>query len=207
MLTSGIKRGFDEEKLKAVKDPKVGKDDGGYYIYTTNENVKVYFNDFYTFLENTEKRAQRELNTLREKIDECPQENEETLSYLRAKKVIIEQLLLNIHRYYSDSANLSSIMSPWCFGTVVLEKIEIYKDKLSKGQVHDPNIPQYPFFVLRYIDEIYKVVLLDIFEFPEKAFSMRWQYTELLKRYSKVLSNVTSNLQSVLMMIKNTGGI
>ena len=207
MLSSGIKRGFTEERLKGIKDPKVSKDEGGYYIHTTNENVKVYFDTYYTFLEKTEAKAQNALADIRSKIGECTEDYEETLSYLRAKKIIIEQLLLNIHRYYSDSSNLSAIMSPWCFGTVVLEKIEIYKDKLSKGQVHDPNIPNYPFFVLRYIDEIYKTVLLDIFEFPDKAFSMRWQYTELLKRYSKVLSNVTSNLQSVLTMIKNSGGI
>ncbi|MCP4632728.1 MAG: hypothetical protein GY855_07355 [candidate division Zixibacteria bacterium] len=203
---SGIKRGFSEEKLKKIKDVKVGTDDGGYYIYTTNENAKVYFNDYYEFLQQTENRTQKELLNLREKINDCPEDHEETLAFLRAKKIVIEQLLLNIHRYYSDSTNLSAIMSPWCFGTVVLEKIEIYKDKLSKGQVHDSNIPEYPFFVLRYIDEIYKTTLLSIFNFPEKAFSMRWQYTELLKRYSKVLSNVTSSLSNVITMIKNSGG-
>ncbi|MBD3234412.1 MAG: hypothetical protein GF315_11870 [candidate division Zixibacteria bacterium] len=207
MLTSGIKPGFGEEKLKNIKDPKVGKDDRGYYIYTANENVKVYFGDFYEFLEKTEEKAQKEFTALRKKVAECPEENEETLAYLRAKKIIVEQLLLHISKAYSDSLNLSSVMSPWCFGTVVLEKIEIYKDKISKGQVHDPNIPEYPFFVLRYIDEIYKSVLLDLFEFPSKAFSMRWQYTELLKKYSKVLSNITTSLQNVVMMIKSGGGI
>ena len=207
MLTNGIRRGLPEDKLKSVKDPKIGKDERGSYIYTTNENVKIYFDDYYEFLERTEAKAQRELAGLRQKIAECPDSHEETLAYLRAKKVVIDQPLSNITKYYSDSTNLSAIMSPWCFGTVVLEKIEIYKDKLSKGQIHDPNIPDYPFFVLRYIDEIYKAVLLDIFDFPEKAFSMRWQYTELLKRYSKALSNITTSLQNVVMMIKNTGGL
>ncbi len=207
MLTNGIKPGFSDDKLKKIKDPKIGRDDSGYYIYTTNENVKVYFGDYYGFLEKTEIKAQKALADLRKKIKECPVDYEETLSYLRAKKIIVEQLLLNIYKYYSDSVNLSAIMSPWCFGTVVLEKIEIYKDKLSKGQIHDPNIPDYPYFVLRYIDEIYKAVLLEIFEFPDKAFSMRWQYTELLKRYSKVLSNINMSLQSVVMMLKNSGGI
>jgi hypothetical protein len=96
-------------------------------------------------------------------------------------------------------------MTPWCFGTVVLEKIEIYRDRISKGLVQDANIPEYPFYVLQYIDEIYKKTLLELLKFPEKALSMRWQYSELLKRYSKVLSNVTNSLQSVLTMIKSYG--
>jgi hypothetical protein len=76
---------------------------------------------------------------------------------------------------------------------------------VAKGQIQDANIPEYPFYVLQYIDEIYKKTLLELFKFPEKALSMRWQYSELLKRYSKVLSNVTSSLQSVLTMIKSYG--
>jgi hypothetical protein len=55
------------------------------------------------------------------------------------------------------------------------------------------------------LDEIYKKTLLDLFEFPEKAFSIRWQYSELLKRYSKILSNVSGALQSILFMVKNYG--
>jgi hypothetical protein len=44
-----------------------------------------------------------------------------------------------------------------------------------------------------------------LFDFPEKAFSMRWQYTELLKRYSQVLTNVTSSLENVLELVKKYG--
>ncbi len=66
-------------------------------------------------------------------------------------------------------------------------------------------MPDYPYYVIRYIDEIYKSVLLELFDFPEKAFEMRWQYSELLKRYSKILTNITTSLHSVLGMIKNYG--
>ena len=205
MLTNGLEKGFTEYNLPLIKNPKVGRDKVGWYIYTFSENAKVYFDDFYRFLEGTEVKALREIKDLEKKIGESPDSNQESLAYYRARKIIIEQALKHLYVCYADSKNLSSIMTPWCFGTVVLEKIEIYRDKISKGQVQDKNIPEYPFYVLQYIDEIYKKTLLELFNFPEKALSMRWQYSELLKRYSKVLSNVTSSLQSVLTMIKSQG--
>jgi hypothetical protein len=205
MLTNGLEKGFTEYNLPLIKNPKVGRDKVGWYIYTFSENARVYFDDFYRFLENTEVKALREIKDLEKKIGESPDSNQESLAYYRARKIIIEQALKHLYLCYSDSKNLSSIMTPWCFGTVVLEKIEIYRDKISKGQVQDKNIPEYPFYVLQYIDEIYKKSLLELFNFPEKALSMRWQYSELLKRYSKVLSNVTSSLQSVLTIIKSQG--
>jgi len=205
MLTNGLEKGFNDESLKRIKDSRIGKDDGGYFIFTSSENIKVYISLYYKFLERTERSALADLAEIKGKIDSTPEENEETLAYYRAKSIVLEQLLKILYQYYADSNNTSSLMTPWCFGTVVLEKIEIYRDKISKGLVHDRNIPEYPFYVLQYIDEIYKKELLEIFEFPEKAFSMRWQYTELLKRYSKVLSDVTNSLQNVLQMIKSSG--
>ena len=54
MLTNGLERGFTEYNLPLIKNPKVGRDKVGWYIYTFSENAKVYFDDFYKFLENTE---------------------------------------------------------------------------------------------------------------------------------------------------------
>jgi len=205
MLSNKMEKGFTPEILKKIKDPRIGRDEGGHYIFTSSENIKVYIDLYYKFLDKTEARALAEYEIVCRKCDETPEEHEETKAFYRAKKLIIEQLLKYLYKCYADCANTSSLMTPWCFGTVVLEKIEIYRDRISKGQVHDDNIPKYPFYVLQYIDEIYKKTLLEIFEFPEKAFSMRWQYTELLKRYSKVLSDVTNSLQNVLTMIKSYG--
>ncbi len=205
MLANGLERGFTERNLPLTKNSKVGRDKLGWYTYTTSENVKVYFDDFYSFLEITEATCLKELKQLNDKIESIPEEQEETLAYLRARKIIVERLLKHLFICYTDSKNLSAIMTPWCFGTVVLEKIEIYRDRISKGLVQDANISEYPFYVLQYIDEIYKKTLLELLKFPEKALSMRWQYSELLKRYSKVLSNVTHSLQSVLTMIKSYG--
>jgi hypothetical protein len=206
MLSNGLDRGFNEQNLALIKNPKVGKDKLGWYLYTLSENAKVYFDTFYSFLEEAEIRAVKDLKGLENKINSTSGDNEETLAFYRAKKIILERTLKYLYLCYSDSKNLSSVTTTWCFGTVCLEKIEIYRDRISKGQVQDKNIPEYPFYVLQYIDEITKKVLLELFSFPEKALSMRWQYSELLKRYSKVLSNVTSSLQSVLTMIKSHGG-
>jgi len=205
MLLDGTRRGFTPERLRDYQEPRVKCDRGGYYLYTINENVKVYFEDYYRFLEKTELAAQKEQDRLLECIAETPKSREETLSYYRGRKLVVDLLLRTLRSFYGDGTNLGVIMSPWCFGTVTLEKLEIYRDQVSKGEIRDPNVPEYPYFVMRYVNEIHRNCLLELFDFPEKAFSMRWQYTELLKRYSQVLTNVTSSLENVLELVKKYG--
>lgn len=205
MLDNKFKRGFHREKLESVNEPKVHKDTGGYFIYTLSENVKVYFDDYYSFLENVYERSSRELETIESKLSQINNDYTETLSFYRAKKIVVELIRRTILSFYTDGSNFGVIMTPWCFGTVVLEKTELYRERLAKGDIQDSNIPEYPYYVIKYMDEIYKKALLDIFDFPTDAFKMRWQYSELLKRYSKVLSNITSSLNSVLLMVKNYG--
>jgi hypothetical protein len=69
MLTNGLERGFTERNLPLTKNPKVGRDKIGWYIYTASENVQVYFDDFYHFLEITEANCFRELKQLNAKIE------------------------------------------------------------------------------------------------------------------------------------------
>ncbi|MBI5868419.1 MAG: hypothetical protein HZB43_09055 [candidate division Zixibacteria bacterium] len=144
-----------------------------------------------------------ELVRLRNAIDTCPPTHAETLSYYRARRIIVELLYKNIRSFYSDRQNLGVIMTPWCFGTVILEKVEMYRDRVARGEVSHPDVGDYPYDVIRYMDEIHTRVLMEIFEFPPKAFSMRWQYRELIKRYSDVLSNVTTSLQNILHLVKS----
>ena len=205
MIEGRFHRGFSPERLAASKEPKVRKDDKGYFIMSLSEKSKVYFDDYYKFLEKTYAKARAERSHLNEKLFTTPTENIETLSYYRARGVIVDILIKTIIRFYTDGANLGIIMTPWCFGTVMLEKIEVYRNRISKGEVEDSNIPEYPYYVIRYIDETYKTTLLEMFDFPEKAFQMRWQYSELLKRYSRILNDITSSLNSVLVTIKNYG--
>ena len=205
MLDGRYQRGFSSTRLASTQEPKVRKDDRGYFIMSLSENTKVYFEDFYKFLEMTYAKAQAESSSLTEKLQQTPLEKTETLSYYRAKGVVVDLLLRTIIKFYTDGANLGVVMTPWCFGTVLLEKVEVYRDRLSKGEVRDRNIPEYPYYVIKYMDEIYKATLLELFDFPQKAFQMRWQYSELLKRYSKILTEITSSLQSVLMTIRNYG--
>ena len=203
MLDGRYQRGFSQERLASTHDPKIRNDEHGYYIMSLSENSKVYFDDFYHFLELTYENANQEKALLSEKLMTTTTEFNESIAYYRAKSVIIDLLLKNIRRFYTDGANLGIIMTPWCFGTVMLEKIEVYRERISKGDVQDANIPDYPYYVVKYIDEIYKIVLLELFDFPEKAFQMRWQYSELLNKYSKILTNITSSLNSVMSTIKN----
>ncbi len=205
MLENKFKRGFSEERLEAIPEPKVRRDARGFFILTLSENAKVYFEDYYRFLERTYDRALVERDRMIALIEAADPTATETLAYYRAQAVICDLLLRTVRRFYTDGSNFGVVMTPWCFGTVVLEKVEVYRDRLAKGEVHDPLISEYPFFVIRYIDEIYKKSLLDLFDFPEKAFQMRWQYAELLKRYSGMLSDITTRLQAVLTQVKQFG--
>ncbi len=204
-LSIGIKRGFSDEKLKKFKEPLVKKDERGYYIFTINESLKVYFEDFYVFLEGLERRCLSELRNIREKTDNCDSRCEESKAYFCARKIIVEVVLKNVYGYYGDDSTLGVIMSSWCFGTVVLEKVENYKERLSRGELLDVNLPEYPYLVLRYVDEIYRKTLVELFEFPPEAFSVKWQYTEPLKRYAKILSDITANLANILMLVQENG--
>jgi len=201
-LSIGIKRGFSDQTLNKLREPKVKKDEAGYYIYTVNENAKVYFEDFYAFLEEVERRCMSELRSLKEKVENCDPKCEETRAFYCARKIIVEVVLKNVYGYYGDDSTFAVIMTPWCFGTVVLEKVENYKERLSRGELPDVNLPEYSYFVLRYIDEIYKKTLLELLELPSEAFSIRWQYTQLLKRFSQVFSNVYANLANIFELVK-----
>lgn len=205
MIEGRYRRGFSTARLAAMQDPRVRKDHKGHYIMSLSENTKVYFEDFYTFLERTYRKASAEKSHLSEKLINTPTERCETIAFYRARSVVVDMLLKTIRRFYTDGASFGVVMTPWCFGTVMLEKIEVYRDRISKGEVQDPNIPDYPYYVVKYVDEIHKSVLLELFDFPEKAFQMRWQYSELLKRYSGILSDISTSLQSVLNTIRNHG--
>lgn len=205
MLDGKYKRGFSQQRIAELNDPRIRTDERGQYIMSLSENTKVYLDDFYGFLERTYDKAMSERILMDSKIAATDPTQAETISYYRARGVIVDLLMKTIVRFYTDGGTFGVIMTPWCFGTVVLEKIEVYRERLSKGEVSDSNIPEYPYYVIRYIDEIYRATLLELFDFPEKAFQMRWQYSELLKRYSSILSNITSSLQSVLLQIKAYG--
>ena len=191
MLDGRFQRGFSNERLASTTEPKVRKDEGGFYIMTLSENTKVYFEDFYGFLERVYNKTSYERQSLHAKIAATSVERTETLSYYRARGIVLDQLMKGIMRFYTDGSTFGVVMTPWCFGTVMLEKIEAYRERLSKGDIHDPNIPEYPYYVIQYLDEIGRAALLELFEFPDQAFQMRWQYSVLLKKYSSILTSIT----------------
>ncbi len=198
-------RGFSPKRLANQSEPKVKKDERGYYILTLSENLKVYFEDYYQFLEMLAARCVAELERVRAAREACTEDQCESLSYYRARRIIVEVLLKNIRSFYTDRHNLGVIMTPWCFGTVILEKVEMLRDRISRGDATHPDLGEYAYDVVRYMDEIHGRVLMDIFDFPPKAFAMRWQYTELIRRYSDVLGNVATTLQNILNLVKSYG--
>lgn len=200
-----LERGFPTSRLENQREPKVKHDERGYYIMTLSENIKVYFEDYYQFLEIIAARCQANLTQIEESFASTPADHTESLAYFRARRLVVDLVHRNVRSFYSDRHNLGVIMTPWCFGTVILEKVELLRDRISRGEVANADVGDFPYDVVRYIDEIKTGVLMDIFEFPPKAFAMRWQYTELIKRYSTALSNVTTSLQSILELMKNYG--
>ena len=205
MLTNGMKRGFPKERLKKIKEPKVHNDEGGYYIFTINENAKVYFEDFYTFLEKAEKRCLEEKKRIQEKMTECDPQKMETLSYYRARKLLVDLILKNVYGFYEDSDSFAVIMSSWCFGTVILEKIENFKELIAKGEIDSPEISENPYFILKYMDEIFKKTLMEMLDLPVEALKVKWQYTDLLKRYSRLLAGIVTTLETILTWVQAQG--
>ena len=203
MLDNKFEKGFTKNRLESMIEPRVKKDERGFYLLTLSENVPVYFDDFYRFLAQVYYKCVSQMEEIERKIEETPQENAETLSFYRARMIIVNIVKKNALTFYMDSSNFGVIMTPWCFGTVVLEKTEMYRDRIARGDTNDSNIPDFPYDVIRYLDEITKTTLLELFKFPENAFQMRWQYSELVRRYTKVLGNITDSLQSVLLKIRN----
>ena len=71
ILSIGRKRGFPNERLRNIKETKEQKDERGYYIYTVNEGAKVYFEDFYTFMEGLEGGCVSELISITGEMESC----------------------------------------------------------------------------------------------------------------------------------------
>ena len=79
MLDSKYQRGFSQERLTAMKEPKVRQDEHGYFIMSLSENSKVYFEDYYLFLRMVYTRAKAEKEVIQHKIKMTSPKAEETL--------------------------------------------------------------------------------------------------------------------------------
>ncbi|MFQ5608578.1 MAG: hypothetical protein ACE5GA_11585, partial [Candidatus Zixiibacteriota bacterium] len=105
MLEGKFQRGFTIERLSATIEPRVRQDEGGYYLETLSEHVKVYFEDYYTFLEQVYDRCDREVESLREKLAETSADNAETLAYYRARMIIVGVVRKAALNFYMDGSN------------------------------------------------------------------------------------------------------
>ena len=114
MLDQKFERGFPQERLERFSEPKIKKDDKGFYIMTLSENVKVYIEDFYVFLEELWDRVRSRLEDTDRKLSDTDSTLEETTSFYRSQRIIFNILLRTIKSFYTDGSNLGVIMSPWC---------------------------------------------------------------------------------------------
>ena len=110
MLDGKFQRGFSNERLASTTEPKVRKDESGFYIMTLSENSKVYFEDFYSFLERVYNKASYERQALYAKIADTPVDRAETLSFYRARGIILDQLMKGIMRFYTDGSTFVVII-------------------------------------------------------------------------------------------------
>ncbi len=92
MLDGKFQRGFSIERLAASHEPKVRKDDHGYYIMSLSENCKVNFEDYYGFLRQTYDKAKRDRDATRAKLARTSSEHGETIAFYRARLVVIDLL-------------------------------------------------------------------------------------------------------------------
>ena len=184
MLTTGKERGLTKDKLATIfQNNIIAKDNNGFFLYTINENKKVYFEQFYRFLEKVEKKCQQELNTVREELDEVDKPGEEKRAYLLAKQAILIILLDRIEFHYTDKTNLESIVSEWCFGTMVYEIVRDVDALFEYNFTFEIDFGKKPALVTDKIEQICRKTLLDIFKFPDRAFDNMWQYMDLVNRF------------------------
>ena len=85
MLDGRYQRGFSPERLASTSEPKVRKDDKEYFIMSVSENSKVYFDDYYGFLEATYTKTKAQLQCLNKKLDNMGGQKTETIAYNTAQ--------------------------------------------------------------------------------------------------------------------------
>ncbi len=172
------RRGFPLSKLERLYNNNViHYDSGGYYLF--QETYKIYFNDFYRFLEYVESRAMRKLNLINQKLALPFIFSKEAEMQLIARKIILDIFFNLLYMHYEEGNNLNLIMPEWCFGTLVLETVINIEVLVKDGEYEIINTPE-P--VLEIVPEIGKDFLLDIFEFPEEAFMEMWHHNILDRR-------------------------
>ena len=205
MLDGLYDKGFKPET--GTSDFRIQKDEKGYFVNSLSENTPVYLDAFYEFLEKAYITSMKDVEVCREKLTHMDEQAApELCGYLRARIVIQKLVIKTIVRFYAERQHIGVVMSPWCFGTVVLEKVEVHIERLRKGDIEDSDMSAYPYYALKYIEEAYKKILLETFELPPEAFAMRWQYAQMLKKYADILEDIKTSMTNVVNQVKNLGG-
>ena len=80
MIDNKYQRGFTSERLTLIREPKVKKDDRGFYLMSLSEDTKVYFDDFYSFLESTYQRACADNDAIEKRLTTIDASSFETIA-------------------------------------------------------------------------------------------------------------------------------
>jgi len=169
-------RGLSDELLENLADQEIiGEDEGGLFLYTIFEDVKVYFEEAYGFLEQSHQRCCEYLARLEEDMRKG-MDDAGSLLRLQARREIARRLLDFLEDCYTNSNDLTYIMSPRCYATVFLESIE----ELDHTEIEDRTLP---LAVLDWIQEEAPDLVLELLDLPPEALSKRWQYVELARRF------------------------
>ena len=168
-------RGLSDELLENLADREIiGEDEGGFFLYTILEDAKVYFEEAYGFLEQSHQRCREYLAKLEEDMAKGV-DDAETLLRLQACREVARRLLDFLEDCYTNSNDLTFIMSPRCYATFFLEGTE----ELDHAEIEDRTLP---LAVLDLIREEASDLVLELLDLPPEALSKRWQYVELARR-------------------------
>jgi hypothetical protein len=160
MLKNGMERGFTESELDQLwKQEIIGRDSRGYYIHTAYENDKVYFEDYYRFLEKIELKSLNMIESANWSISQ--EDKRDKLIRLYAEKLILLKILDLIQIHYSHYEGLELVLSPEAFWEYAALSIESIQDSIPRDRLEgNKDMKQ----VLSKAKEIYHDILSEVVE-------------------------------------------
>lgn len=160
MLKNGMERGFTEQELDQLWEQEIiGRDSHGYYVHNAYENDKVYFEDYYLFLEKIEVKSLNMIESANWSISK--EDKRDKLIRLYAEKLILLKILDLIQTHYSRYEGLELILSPKAFWEYAALSIESIQDSIPRSRLEgNGDMKQ----VLAKAKEIYHDILSEVVE-------------------------------------------
>lgn len=160
MLENGTERGFSQYELDQLWDQEIiGQDEEGYYVHSAYENSKVYFEDFYQFLEKIEAKCLSMIESANWSISQ--EDKRDRITELYAEKLILLKVLELIRNHYGFYQGLEFIAPPQAFAQYAIWNIESIEENIPQDRLEgNRNVAE----VLEKVKEIYGDILGEILE-------------------------------------------